>query len=313
VVWLVLAALLLVFAGQVFGADSEEPERLPAAQETPVETVGEGKVRLNVREGSLDSVLEYLSETAGLSVIREVEVEGRVTVISRRPLSVGEAVALLNSVLKEKGYAAVRTGRTLKIVDLERAKQMNIPVRSGSDPEKIEPTDQIITQVIPIRYADATKLREDLSPLIPEYAELAANASSNSLILTDTGANIRRICQIVQGVDTHMALVTDVKVYPLTYAGAEDAARLINQIFGQESGAQQQDRRTSSRMAMFRRFARAGRGDDDADSEAGGGPSQKVSASADVRTNTVVVTGPPQILQVVEEVLEKLDAAPPPD
>ena len=306
----ILLALLFLLGGQVLSAESQGPPQTPEAQEATPETALDGKIRLNVREGSLDSVLEYLSETAGLAVIREVDVEGRVTVISRRPLSVGEAVALLNSVLKEKGYAAVRTGRTLKIVDLERAKQMNIPVRSGSDPQQIEPTDQIITQVIPIRYADATKLREDLSPLIPEYAELTANASSNSLILTDTGANIRRICQIVQGVDTHMALVTDVKVYQLNYAGAEDAARLINQIFGQESGSQQQDRRTSGRAAMFRRFARGGRGDDDADAEAGGGPSQKVSASADARTNTVVVTGPPQILKVVEGVLEKIDASP---
>jgi general secretion pathway protein D len=306
----VLLALSLLIVGQVFSAESGEPPQTTETEAAPVETVGEAKIRLNVREGSLDSVLEYLSEAAGLAVIREVELEGRVTVLSRRPLSVGEAVALLNSVLKEKGYAAVRTGRTLKIVDLERAKQMNIPVRAGSDPQQIEPTDQVITQVIPIRYADATKLREDLGPLIPDYAELAANASSNSLILTDTAANIRRICEIVQGVDTHMSLVTDVKVYPLTYAGAGDAARLINEIFGQEAAVQQQDSRRSSRFAMFRRFARGGRGDEDVDAEADSGPSQKVSASADVRTNTVVVTGPPQILQVVEGVLEKLDASP---
>jgi len=105
----------------------------------------EAGILLNFKEASLDAVLEHLSEVAGLVVVKEVDVEGRITVFSRQPLSVEEVVSLLNTVLKEKGYAAIRMGRTLKIVTLGEAKKMSIPVRSGSDPEKIEASDDLIT------------------------------------------------------------------------------------------------------------------------------------------------------------------------
>ncbi len=91
---------------------------------------------------------------------------GRVTLVSKQPVSTDEAVSLLNTVLKRDGYAAVRQGRVLKIMQISNARKSAIPVRSGSDPERIEPTDELITQVIPIRNADAAQLKEDLAPLI---------------------------------------------------------------------------------------------------------------------------------------------------
>ena len=309
---IVIAALLGLCSGPVLAQEvPAEEEQAPVQQEQKQdEKPSNNGLKLNFKDSTVDAILEYLSEAAGLTIIKDVTVDGRISVISRQTVSVEEAISLLNSVLKEKGYAAVRMERTLKIVPLEQAKQMNIPVRSGSDPEQIELTDELITQVIPIKYADATKLRENLAPLIPSYAELSAIASSNALILTDTSANIRRIAEIVQGLDTHMSAVTAVRVVRLTYANATEAANLINQIFaGTES---QQQRRGDSPRDRIRRFFRGpggGRGDDDGD-ENGGAPSQKVTASADTRTNSVVVTGPDEVLNVVEEVLQELDSSP---
>jgi len=262
-------------------------------------------ILLNFKDASLDAVLTYLSEVAGFVVVKEVEVTGRVTVISRQPLNVEEAVSLINTVLKGEGYAAVRMGRMLKIVTLEEARKMSIPVRSGSDPEEIEASDDLITQVIPVRYADATKLKQDLASLIPSYADLSANESSNALILTDTAANIRRIVEIVSALDTHLGTVAEVKVFQLQYASATDAARLINEIFKEEQP-------TASRpgVSFFRsRFFR-GPGQQGAPTAQGAGPSQKVTAAADERTNTLVVSAPPDMLEVVEDVIKKLDANP---
>ena len=39
----------------------------------------------------------------------------------------------------------------LKIVKRETAKKQNIPVAFGADPEAIPETDELITQVIPVR------------------------------------------------------------------------------------------------------------------------------------------------------------------
>jgi general secretion pathway protein D len=284
---------------------AEPAER--SQEEAQPEAAKPGGIVLNFKDASLDAVLDYLSEAAGFAVVKDVEVEGRVSVVSRQSLSPKEAVDLLNTVLKDKGYAAVRMGRTLKIIPLSEAKKASIPVRSGADPEAIKPSDRLVTQVIPLRFVDATKLKADVAPLVPAYAELAANASSNSLILTDTEANIRRIVEIVRALDTHLSAVAEVRVFPLQYASAVSAAKLINEIFKQEEPTQRQQ----SPFDAFRRFRRPGT--DSAGAASGGEEArrgQKVIASADERTNTVVVTGPPDVLEVIAGVVKELDSNP---
>ena len=152
-------------------------------------------ILLNFQDASTDAVLDELSAAAGFIVVKEVSpIAGRVTLVSKQPVTSDEAVSLLNTVLKKNGYTAVRQGRVLKIMEFSKARKSAIPVRSGRDPEQIEPTDELITQVIPLGNADATQLKEDLAPLInTDQADFSANASSNSLIITDTAANIRRI------------------------------------------------------------------------------------------------------------------------
>src|SRR5206468_3714486 len=120
------------------------------------------------------------------TVINDAKIEGRINVINRQPISIAEALTVLNTVLKDRGFAAVRRGKTLRIVTLDDAKKNTIPVQKGNDPKAIAETDEVITQVIPVRFADAVQLKKDLSPLVPGYADLSANASTNTLILTDT-------------------------------------------------------------------------------------------------------------------------------
>ena len=270
------------------------------------ETPGTG-ILLNFKDASLDAVLEYLAEVAGFNVVRETAVEGRITIMSRHPLSADEVVSLLNTALTDKGYAAIAMGRTLKIVPLTEAKKRNVPVISGNDPNAIEPSDRIVTQIIAVKYVDAVKLKQDIAPLVSASAELAANASSNSLILTDTEANIRRIVEIVHALDTAMSGVTEIKVFHLKYANATSAAQLINNLFKIDT-TQQQGATAGGRG----RFAGAAGG------AAGGAPtsptsspaSLKVTASADDRTNTLVVSGSPDVLKVIEGVVNELDSSP---
>ncbi|HPA46894.1 MAG TPA: hypothetical protein PK395_14095, partial [bacterium] len=89
-------------------------------------------IRLNFRGASLDTVLDYFSQAAGFAIVKQVDVAGQVDVVSQQPLSQEEAVNLLNTVLYEKGYAAIRRDKTLLIVKREDAKQKDIPVKTGN-------------------------------------------------------------------------------------------------------------------------------------------------------------------------------------
>ncbi|HEX3358370.1 MAG TPA: secretin N-terminal domain-containing protein, partial [Tepidisphaeraceae bacterium] len=343
----------------VFGAD--EPATQPATQPVNhngvsrgVTTAPGGGLILNFRDAPINNVLDDLSAVGGFIIVKVVNPTGRISVVSQQPLTPNDAISLLNTLMKDAGYAAIRQGRIIKIIAIADAKHSSIPVRSISRPEDLEPTDEMITAVIPLRQADAMQLKQDIAPLINPEADFTANQSSNALMITDTQANIRRVVEIVSALDTHLADSAVVKVFQLQYANATTTAQLINDLFGQTATGRGGNGNGGG-GGFFNRFlggggaggggfpgfggggggfggggfggggaggggAGAGGGGRGAGAGGGGGgrgnnnnegrQTVPIKASADDRTNTVVIAGPPDSLEEIGRIIHELDANP---
>jgi general secretion pathway protein D len=279
------------------------------------------QISMRFKDAPIDAVLQYLSQSAGYSVLKFATIDERVTVYNDQPISPEKAVELLNSLLKEKGYTAVLQGTELKVMTIANASKTGIPVHFGEDPALIPATDTLVTQVIPLKTLDAIKLRQDLQPLISSSTDLTANAASNSLMMTDTEANIRRVVEIVYNLDKRDQTENGIIVRQLKYADATATAKLITDIFKPSDQSQQAGQ--NNPFAFFRGFGRGGGGGGfgGPGGPGGGGPggggdqntdkgkTGTIVASADTRTNSIVVTGPQDTLSVItSEVLDKIDA-----
>ena len=295
----------------------------------------------NFRDASIDAVLDYLSSEAGFTVVKIKPATGTVTMFTRSPITPDQAVIYLNSALKGEDLTAIQMGKLLKIDSLDDAKHADIPVRVGADPTKIPDTDELVTWIIPVRSVDAVKLKTDLQPLINTNADLTANAASNSLMITDTSANVRRIVEIVSSLDKHESSASDIHVKQLKYADATAAATLIMNIFNPQTSQPGQSQAGAGFGANLFRFTPGGGGPGGGGGGGGGfggrggggggfggfggpgggggaaaaaqsesGDTGHVEASADTRTNTIVVSGPPDTLAVIDGVLTQLDSNP---
>ena len=142
-----------------------------------------------------------------------------------------EAVDLLNSVLNKNGYAAIRDGRKLTIVDKNDAKTRNIPVKTGNDPDAIPDNDEIVTQIIPIRFVEARQLVSDLSSFVSPQATIVANEAGNSIVVTDTQSNIKHLAEIIQAMDNSAEAETEIRVFRLQYASPSDVANELGSMF----------------------------------------------------------------------------------
>jgi type II secretory pathway component GspD/PulD (secretin) len=277
---------------------------------TPSPTNGAGGIRLNFRGAPLDLVLNHLSDAAGFIIVLETEVKGKVDMWSNHPVTADEAVDLLNAALNRNGYAALRNGRTLTIVSRDDAKKRNIPVKSGNNPTAIPQNDEIVTQIIPVRFISATPLARDLQPLLPSQATLTANEGGNALVITDTQTNIRRMAEIVRALDTAISSVSAVRVFPLQYADAKALATVISQLFQ----PQQDAARMAQGQAAAGRFFNIMRGGDpggarqgSTDLTGGRAPTPRVTAVADERSNAVVVSAPEEQMPIVEDLIQRVD------
>ena len=304
-------------------AAAVSPLPAPAAAATPAPMAGAasgpGGIRLNFQGAQLSDVLNYLSEAAGFIIVQETPVTGTVNVLSRQPLTADEAVDLLNTVLLEKNYVALRNGRILRIVSRTDAQKRDLPVITGADPSQIPRTDDMVTQILPVRYADVSKLIDNLRPLLSDNATITANDASNAIVLTDTQADVRRMAEIIRALDTSISGISTIHVYPLHYADAKSLADVLTQLF-QSPSSSNASAQGNPMAAFFAGMGRRGGGPGGGGGGGGGGgpadsqpasaartAASRVVAVADQQSNSVIVSAPDEFITTITEVVTRLD------
>jgi len=286
----------------------------------PVTGTNMNELRMNFRNAPLEMVLNYLSDAAGFIIVLDTQVRGNVSVISSHPMTQAEAVDLLNSVLNKNGYAAIQDGRTLTIVSKADAKTRDIPVKVDNDPKNIPKNDVIVTQIIPIRFVDAEQLMKDLSPFVSSQATIVANTAGNSILITDTQANIRHLVEIIRAVDNSAEAETEIRVFALKHANPTDVAAELASIFpsgGSGSTAQAPTRFNAGGRGGGSPFGGGGPGGMFAAMMGGGGNSTssndrikkatQVTAVADARIQSVIVSAPKDLMEEIAGMMKDLD------
>ena len=214
----------------------------PALQAPPPATSGDVNMPLLQEPGMADEmitvnfdgvdvrdVLKTVGEITGINFIPAESVQGTVRVMSSTPIRLGDIYAFLQSILDVHGYAAVATEHAVKVVPKAEAAKSSLHVRIGADPAYIPRNDAIVTQIMPLEYADATEVKQIVQPILSTGAQMATYARTNSIMVTDTSANIHYIAQIVQRLDVEGSRET-VHLFPLTHASAQVLSEHITQI-----------------------------------------------------------------------------------
>ena len=322
---LLLAGLALGFWLQSATlAQTPDPKSLPRFPETATNalagaTGGENLTNglcLNFHGAPVSVVLEYLSEAGGFVISQETEARGPVSVWSNGPVTKDQAVVLLNASLKRQGCAVTRRGRILTVVELDQAKTSDLEIVIGNDPDAVAKSDEMVTQIIPVRCASVSQLVNNLQPLLPASASLLVNKSANALILVATGTDVRRMLKIISALDNAITRVSSIKVFPLQYADAKELATVVQQLFG-SGAASQSSRELSTGLPSFGppggggmgppgspELSDAMTGSDGTDTAAAG---TKVTAVADERANCLVVCAFAGRLPSVAAVVQRLD------
>ena len=293
---------------------------VPAAPLVVMEN-GTNGLRLNIHNAPLSLVLDYLSDAAGFVINRETDVRGTVNV-QGKDLTKDEAVELLNTALKKNGCAVIRNGRILTIVAQDTAKISDTPIEFGTNAEDVVKGGEVVTEIIPVKYASVSQLVPNLELLLPTTATLTANESANTLILVATRTDIKRMLKIVTALDTSIASVSSIRVIPLKYADAKDTATLITALFPAQPMTQGGGPGGGGRGALISMlaggafggggFGGGGRGGPAAagggrGGAGGGAAAAKVVAVGDDRSNSLVISAPADLLATIETMVKEID------
>jgi len=188
-------------------------------------------ITLNFKDADIREVAATIGQITHKNFIIDPRVQGRVTVVSSKPISADAVYAAFLSVLEVHGLAAAPAGQVIKIVPSLEARQMPGPAFNTETPG-----DAVVTEVLQITNVSATQLVPVLRPLMSTEAQLAAYPQANVLIVSDRASNVTRLLDIIQRID--QATDNDVEVIPLQNAPAADVVQVLNTLMQADASGQ---------------------------------------------------------------------------
>lgn len=188
-----------------------------------------GDHTLNLKDADIRVFIATVSEITGKSFIVDPRVEGKVNVVSTKPMDAAEVYRTFESVLRVHGFAAVPSGSMVKIVPEAIAKQDG---DAGTAPSG--GPDAIVTRVVELKHVGANELLPILQQLVPQSGQVALVSGANALLITDRAGNLARVEAIIRRVD--QASDAAIEVIPLQHASAAELARTLSML-AEEKGA----------------------------------------------------------------------------
>jgi len=295
--------------------DSDDNGRSASSSSTrqkPPVAPGSTQVTIDFVDTPLTDVVKYMAEITGRNFIMTDELKGEITIISHQPVSVSEAYEAFLSALQMSGYTTVTVGKATKVVSTSEAANNPLRVYEGSG---IPYTDNYVTQIIQLENVSVSDVSSVVKDLSGTGAKIIAYAPTNTLIITDSATNIRRVYKIVQQLDVASPR-SKLAIIPLLHATASDVEKLIEDLYGTEETSTSSSSSSSSSSRSSRRSRRnRNRDSDSSSSSSSSGSANQVGKEgkylekviSDDRTNSLIIMANEEALAAVTAFIAEVD------
>ena len=198
------------------------------AQETGKPKTPEQFISIDFNNVDINVFIKFMSELTGTNFVVDQRVKGKVTIISPSKISLKEAYTVFESVLEVHGYTTVKSGQVVKIIPSPDARSKSIETKLRE--ESTTSRDQVVTQLIPLTYADPVAIKRLFTPMVSKSSVILAYSPTNTLIITDVYSNIKRLIKILKEIDV-TGIGQEISIIPLEYSDAAKLVNLLNTVF----------------------------------------------------------------------------------
>jgi general secretion pathway protein D len=288
------------------------PEPPPPAPPPPTAPPAAGapaapNIVFNFDNADIEVVIQAAAEIVGFNYVLAPAVRGRkVTIQTIGRIASNDVFNVLLTILDVNGLAAVRSGNLYRIIPREGAPQTSVKVVVGRDVNASGARDEILTQIVPLKYISAADAVNLLRPFVAQQGAVTSHRETNLLIITDTAANIRRLLEILKLADVQVAL-DELQVIPIKYADAQELAQLLNQMFS--TGRLRTGATVAGAPVPAGPLGAAGAPAPPGPAGPGAGPSAERAPLivAERRSNSLVVHARKQETETIRQLIAKLD------
>ncbi|MCC7459659.1 MAG: hypothetical protein IT286_00005, partial [Proteobacteria bacterium] len=208
-------------------ASKSSTSKQPTIVDDRIKLTDKGKIQLDFVNAEISDLAQSIGELTKRNFIIDDKVRGTITIISPQPVSIDEAYSAFISALEVKGFAVTKVGQMHKIVPLREMNKLPIPTdvtgTAGGD-------DAFITRLIPVKNTRSSEIAKTLKNLLTKNGDMISYDPTNTLIVTDSVSNLRRLVRIIERLDD-VGMEENINIIKLQYAPAVDTAEKVKKIF----------------------------------------------------------------------------------
>jgi general secretion pathway protein D len=170
-----------------------------------------------------------LARILKINYIFDPGVKGSVTINTYGEAKEMDVRKLLDTVLRINGAAMVKVGDVYRIVPVKLVARL--PISPEVNQKKPADEEQMLLNLVFLRYSTVTDLSKLLEPFIGEGATMVSHEAANLLILLDNGRNMRRTMELISLFDSETFASQRVRLFEVKNGRPSDIAKELDKLF----------------------------------------------------------------------------------
>jgi len=244
-------------------------------------------------------------------------------------LTLDEYLHAIESVLSMHGIALLRIGdKFLKVVPNAKAIQEAPPITMARPDDKPPDSDELVSQMIALKHIDIAEAQKSIDFLKHPHGQVQLFERINSILITDSQANVNRIVEIIGYVDQPAESREEPIVVPIYNAKASEIKQKLEEIIADHQATQKQSSAPRAKQTGQPGVVRPtlpgvirAKAQDQPEATKQeliemaerGALRGNIKIVADDRTNTLIFITRPENMQFFEKIVEVLDVPTEPD
>jgi general secretion pathway protein D len=170
-------------------------------------------ISLHLDNTDIYQVIKIIGDALSLNYIIDPAVKGTVNISTSGSLRKSDLLPILETILKINGATMVKLGNFYQIVPANSASKQPLEVQDQIS--QSAPDDQIVLQIVRMKFVSATEMGRLLTPYLSEGANIVTHEAGNILLVSERRSNLRKLLEIIDVFDTRVFEGDRVRLLPV--------------------------------------------------------------------------------------------------
>ena len=173
-------------------------------------------------------VIKIIADSLNLNYIIDPGIKGTVNIHTAGTLRRADLLPLLETLLKINGATMVKVGNFYQILPTPQAIRQPLSIQEAN---QAAPDDQMVIQIIRMKFVAASEMVKLLTPYLSEGATIVNYDSGNILLLSERRSNLRKLLELIDVFDTKAFEGDRVRLIPVKKNLVRDVITDLRNVF----------------------------------------------------------------------------------